>query len=50
MATSALIIANAERERLEVHAAAVLGKGRLGDADSRDQIRQALRAANIGVM
>jgi CheY-like chemotaxis protein len=43
------IIANAERERLEAHASAVLGKGRLGDADSRDQIRQALRAANIGV-
>jgi len=43
------IIASAERERLEAHASAVLGKGRLGDADSRDQIRQALRAANIGV-
>ena len=44
------VIATAERERLEAHAVAVLGKGRLGDDDGEDQIRQALRAANITVM
>jgi len=43
------IIAQPERERLEAHAVAVLGKGRLGDNDGADQIRQALRAANIVV-
>jgi signal transduction histidine kinase/CheY-like chemotaxis protein len=48
IATSQLIAAP-ERERLEAHAAAVLGKGRLGDDDGEDQIRQALRAANITV-
>jgi signal transduction histidine kinase/ActR/RegA family two-component response regulator len=41
------IIEAGERERLAVHATAVLGKGRLGEPDGRDQIRQALRAANI---
>jgi CheY-like chemotaxis protein len=49
IATSQLI-ATSERERLEAHAVAVLGKTRLGDADGEDQIRQALRAANITVM
>ena len=43
------IIAPAERERLEAHAVAVLGKGRLGEDDGADQIRQVLRAANIVV-
>ena len=43
------IIAPVERERLESHAVAVLGKGRLGENDGPDQIRQALRAANIAV-
>ena len=43
------IIAPAERERLEAHAVAVLGKGRLGEQDGADQIRQVLRAANIVV-
>jgi CheY-like chemotaxis protein len=46
IATSQLI-ATPERERLEAHAVAVLGKGRLGDDDGEDQMRQALRAANI---
>jgi signal transduction histidine kinase len=48
IATSQLI-APAERERLESHAVAVLGKGRLGENDGPDQIRQVLRAANIAV-
>ena len=43
------IIAPDERERLEAHAVAVLGKGRLGENDGPDQIRQVLRAANIAV-
>ena len=43
------VIAAGERERLESHAVAVLGKSRLGTADGPDQIRQALRAANIAV-
>ena len=43
------IIAPGERERLESHAVAVLGKGRLGENDGPDQIRQVLRAANIAV-
>jgi CheY-like chemotaxis protein len=43
------IIAPVERERLESHAVAVLGKGRLGENDGEDQIRQVLRAANIAV-
>jgi CheY-like chemotaxis protein len=48
IATSQLIAA-AERERLETHAAAVLGKARLGEHDGEDQIRQALLAARISV-
>ena len=43
------IIAPGERERLESHAVAVLGKGRLAENDGPDQIRQVLRAANIAV-
>ena len=41
------VISAAERERLEAHAAAVLGKARLGEDDSEDQLRQVLRAAHI---
>jgi signal transduction histidine kinase/CheY-like chemotaxis protein len=48
IATSQLV-APAERERLEAHAVAVLGKGSLGEDDGPEQIRQVLRAANIAV-
>ena len=41
------IIAPTERERRSTHAAAVLGKGRLGEEEGRDEIRRVLRAANI---
>jgi CheY-like chemotaxis protein len=43
------IIADAERERLSTHAVAVLGKGRIGESDGEQEIRRALRAANIAL-
>jgi CheY-like chemotaxis protein/nitrogen-specific signal transduction histidine kinase len=43
------IVAEGERERLSAHAVAVLGKGRIGDADGDEEIRRALRAAKIAV-
>ena len=43
------IVADAERERLSTHAVAVLGKGRMGEADGDEEIRRALRAANISL-
>jgi signal transduction histidine kinase len=46
IATSQLI-ADVERERLSTHAVAVLGKGRIGEANGDEEIRKALRAANI---
>ena len=48
IATSQVIV-ESERERLRAHAVALLGKSRLGEEDGKDQIRQALRAANIAV-
>jgi signal transduction histidine kinase/CheY-like chemotaxis protein len=41
------IIPTAERERLETHAAAVIGKSRLGEADGVEQIRGVLQAAGV---
>jgi signal transduction histidine kinase/CheY-like chemotaxis protein len=43
------VIDDVERERLSVHAVAVLGKARIGEAGGDDEIRKALRAANIAV-
>ena len=42
-------IAAAERERLGVHAVAVLGKSSIGGEDGGEEVRRALRAANIAV-
>jgi signal transduction histidine kinase/ActR/RegA family two-component response regulator len=41
------IVADAERERLGAHAVAVLGKATIGSANGDDEIRRALRAANV---
>jgi signal transduction histidine kinase len=43
------IVADAERQRLATHAAALLGKGRLGEADGDEELRRALRAARVSV-
>ena len=43
------VMADAERERLGAHAVAVLGKARIGEADGGEEVRRALRAANITV-
>ncbi len=43
------IMSDAERRRLSAHAVAVLGKGRMGEADGDAELRDALRAANIPV-
>ncbi len=43
------VIADPERERLSAHAVAVLGKGRIGGDGGDEEIRRALRAANITV-
>ena len=48
IATSQIIAAE-ERQRLGTHAAAVLGKDRLGAETGVDEIRQALRAAQLNV-
>jgi hypothetical protein len=41
------IIAAEERERLSAHAVAVLGKDRLGAEGGENEVRAALRAANV---
>jgi CheY-like chemotaxis protein len=43
------IIADDEQQRLASHAAAVLGKGRLGVEAGDDDLRRALRAANVNI-
>jgi signal transduction histidine kinase len=43
------IMSDAERRRLSAHAVAVLGKGRMGEADGDRELRDALRAANIAI-
>jgi signal transduction histidine kinase/CheY-like chemotaxis protein len=48
IATSQLV-ATEERQRLTTHAAAVLGKSRLGAEEGDDEVREALRAANLNV-
>jgi CheY-like chemotaxis protein len=46
IATSQLVAA-AERERLQAHAIAVIGKSQLGEAEGPEQLRQALQAAGL---
>jgi CheY-like chemotaxis protein len=48
IATSQLVAAD-ERQRLTTHAAAVLGKGRLGAEGGNNEVREALRAAHLDV-
>jgi signal transduction histidine kinase/CheY-like chemotaxis protein len=43
------IVADAERQRLETHAVAVLGKAAIGGDGGDAEIRRALRAAHLGV-
>jgi signal transduction histidine kinase len=43
------VVADDEQQRLAAHAAAVLGKGRLGVAGGDDEVRAALRAAHLHV-
>jgi CheY-like chemotaxis protein len=43
------VVAEPERERLGTHAVAVLAKSRIGQEDGGEEIRRALRAANISV-
>ena len=41
------IVAAAERERLQAHAVAVIGKSQLGEAEGPEQLRQALQTAGL---
>jgi signal transduction histidine kinase len=48
IATSQMVV-EAERERLGTHAVAVLGKSTIGSEDGDQEIRRALRAANVAM-
>jgi signal transduction histidine kinase/ActR/RegA family two-component response regulator len=43
------IVADEERQRLTAHAAALLGKAQLAEPQADDEVRRALRSANVNV-